>query len=444
MKLFDWALRRNGFPIDEAVLHFKKVMALSADEIIDYQENRKKEILSYHREKNPFYSAFLEKNGIHGDVEWQELPIIKKSDMQVPLESRLSEEYSLDSVFKNNTSGSSGVPFFFAKDKFCHALVWASTKERFGWHGIDFNTSWQARFYGIPLGKLKYYKEKLKDFLSHRVRFSVFNLEDKVCANYLEKFRRTPFEYLNGYTNSLVLFARFCIAKNVVLKNICPTLKVCVTTSEVCTDIDRELLERGFGIKVVNEYGASEMDLIAFEDADGDWLLNEENLFIEIIDDNGLPAPDGTPGRIIITSLYNKALPFIRYEIGDLGGIVPNIRKGHSRILKELTGRTNDLAILPSGRKVPGFTFYYVSKGLLEKGGKLKELIIKQVSSTGFELEYVADEELSDKEKIAVQHVLDTYLEPGLTVSFLKSSHLQRTRAGKLKNFQSMMVNSVI
>lgn len=439
MKLFDWALKRKGFPIDEAVGQFEEVMALPADKIIAYQEERKREIVAFHRQNNAFYRSFLSKNGIDGDVNWERLPIIRKADMQIPLQERLSEGYTLENVFKNNTSGSSGIPFYFAKDKLCHALVWASNKQRFGWHGIDFNTSWQARFYGIPLGRFKYYKEKLKDLLSHRVRFPVFNLEDKVCKIYLEKFKQTPFEYLNGYTNSLVLFARYCISQNIVLKDVCPTLKVCVTTSEVCTSIDKEVMTRGFGVRVVNEYGSSETDLIAFEDVNGDWKINEENLYVEVVDDNGMPVPDGTSGRLIITALYNKAMPFIRYEIGDLGAILPGERKGHSRILKELTGRTNDLAILPSGRTVPGFTFYYVSKSLLEGGGKIKELIIKQLTVTQFELEYVADEELSDKEKNAVQNVLDTYLEPGLQVSFLKSAHLQRTRAGKLKNFQSLV-----
>lgn len=439
MKLFDWALKRKGFPIEGAVKHFRKTLALPIDEIVGYQEQKKKAILAFHWQNNAFYRSFLEQKGVGQHVEWEQLPIIKKTDMQVPLGTRLSKGYTLDKVFKNNTSGSSGIPFYFAKDKFCHALVWASSKERFGWHGIDFNTSWQARFYGIPLGKLKYYREKLKDRLSHRVRFPVFNLEDKVCAQYLDRFKQIPFEYLNGYTNSLVLFARYCIAQNIVLKDVCPSLKVCVTTSEVCTDIDKEILRRGFGIKVVNEYGSSETDLIAFEDNDGDWRINEENLYVEVVDENGRQVPDGVVGRIIITVLYNKAMPFIRYEIGDSGAIVPDKRKGHSRILKELAGRTNDVAILPSGRTVPGFTFYYVSKRLLEAGGKIKELIVKQMTTTQFELEYVADEELSDKEKAAVQEVLDTYVEPGLELSFLKSTHLQRTRAGKLKNFQCLI-----
>jgi phenylacetate-CoA ligase len=47
-------------------------------------------------------------------------------------------------------------------------------------------------------------------------------------------------------------------------------------------------------------------------------------------------------------------------------------------ILKKLIGRTNDIAILPSGKKSPGLTFYYVTKSIIEDDGNVKEFVIKQ------------------------------------------------------------------
>lgn len=82
---------------------------------------------------------------------------------------------------------------------------------------------------------------------------------------------------------------------------------------------DKALLEKQFGIPVVNEYGASELDLIAFQNPIGEWQANCETLFIEVLDDNNNVLPNGKEGRIVITSLYNKAHPFIRYDIGDIG-----------------------------------------------------------------------------------------------------------------------------
>ena len=47
-------------------------------------------------------------------------------------------------------------------------------------------------------------------------------------------------------------------------------------------------------------------------------------------------------------------------------------------ILKKLIGRTNDVAILPSGKKSPGITFYSITKKLFGDEGNVKEFIIKQ------------------------------------------------------------------
>jgi phenylacetate-CoA ligase len=440
IRLFDWSLKLQGFPMREAEKDFDTVRQLDANGIIQYQEQACWKIFKFHQQNNPYYQQFLsDKDNESNFKKWSQVPIIKKADMQVPIEQRLSNAFSINDVFINNTSGSSGVPFFFAKDKYCHARTWACVKHRFGVHGIDFNTSWQARFYGIPLTKKKYYKEKFKDVLSHRVRFPVFNLEDKVCAAYVERFRRTNFEYLNGYASSLVLFAKYCVKNNVVLKQVCPTLKACFTTSEICSPGDREILRQGFGVTIVNEYGAAELDLLAVEDQDGDWLMNEENLFIEIVDDNDQPVEDGETGRVVVTAMFNKAIPMIRYELGDIASIVPNSRKGIHRKLDQLQGRVNDIATLPSGKRVPGLTFYYVTKSMLEKGGSMKEFIIRQETVDQFVIEFVASEALTQAEKSKVQEMMDLYLEPGLSIKFEQKEKIERTKAGKLRQFQTLV-----
>ena len=60
-------------------------------------------------------------------------------------------------------------------------------------------------------------------------------------------------------------------------------------------------------------------------------------------------------------------------------------------ILKKLIGRTNDVALLPSGKKSPGLTFYYVTKSIIEDDGNVKEFVIKQTKIDTFEIEYVSE-----------------------------------------------------
>ena len=435
MKLFDFSLKINGFPIAQAKLDLNQICNLSEAKHIEFIENQKKAIVDFHLKNNSFYRNIVDKSW---NGTWQNLPVLTKKNLQQPLENRLTSGFSKSNIYINKTSGSSGDPFVFAKCKYSHAMTWASNVYRFGWYGIDFNKSKQARFYGIPLDFFAYYKERFKDFLLNRFRFSVFDLSDAKLEKVLSKFSSVKFDYINGYTSSIVLFAKFLKQKNIVLINVCPTLKLCVVTSEMLFDDDKVLLETQFGIPVVNEYGASELDLIAFENPTGDWQINAETLFVEILDDQNNVLPYGKCGRVVITSLFNKAHPFIRYDIGDIG-ILDEKSTIQEPILKKLEGRTNDIAILPSGKKAAGLTFYYITKTIIENDGNIKEFIIKQTKIDSFEVEYVSNKKLSELQIIEIQKAIDLYLEPNLQFSFYQKSILARSNRGKLKQFSSLV-----
>ena len=434
-KLFDFSLQINGFPMQEAKAELRKIQSISEKEFDAFIENKKQEIVDYHLKNNSSYQNLVGKTIFN---TWNDLPIMTKKDLQKPLIERLSNGFNLKNIYVNKTSGSSGDPFIFAKDKFSHALTWANILNRFGWHGIDFNSSYQARFYGIPLDFIGNRKQRLKDFLSNRFRFSIFDLSDKVLEGFLNEFKTRKFDYINGYTSSIVLFAKFLQQKNIILKDICPTLKVCFVTSEMLFEEDKILLEKQFGIPVVNEYGASELDLIAFQNPDGEWQVNSETLFVEILDNENNVLPYGKEGRIVITSLFNKAHPFIRYDIGDIG-ILDTKTTTKKPILQQLIGRTNDIAILPSGKKSPGLTFYYVTKSIIEDDGNVKEFVIKQTKIDTFEIEYVSQNELNLEQIQKIEAAIELYLEKGLVFKFIRKEKLERSKSGKLKQFVSLI-----
>lgn len=433
--LFDLSLQINGFPIKEAKAELRKILSLSEKEHEAFIENKKLEIAAFHLKNNLFYQELV---GSKTFENWTDLPVLNKKNLQKSLVERLTNSYSPKNIYVNKTSGSSGDPFIFAKDKYSHALTWASNIYRFGWFGIDFNTSFQARFYGIPLDFIGNKKERFKDFLGNRFRFSIFDLSDVVLDGFLKHFETKKFDYINGYTSSIVLFAKFLQKKNIILKEICPSLKVCMVTSEMLFEEDKILLEKQFGIPIVNEYGASELDLIAFQNPQGEWQVNSETLFVEILDDNNTILPYGAAGRIVITSLFNKAHPFIRYDIGDIG-ILDEKSTVKKPILKKLIGRTNDIALLPSGKKSPGLTFYYVTKSIIEDDGNVKEFIIKQTKIDTFEIEYVSEIELTEVQIQNVEKAIALYLEPHLKFSFIRKNTLERSNRGKLKQFKSMV-----
>ncbi|MCO4820750.1 MAG: phenylacetate--CoA ligase family protein [Flavobacteriaceae bacterium] len=435
MNIFNLSLQLCGFPIDKAILTLSKIQNYNERDFNIYINNRKQAIVNYHLQNNSYYQNLVKDSNMGS---WEAIPIMTKRNLQVPLPQRLSNKYTTKNVYVNKTSGSSGDPFIFAKDKFCHALTWAIIQNRFGWFDLDFNVSKQARFYGIPLDKKGYYKERFKDSLSKRVRFSVFDLSDSAFENNLKKFKKNKFDYINGYTSVIVQFAKFLKKKNILLNSICPTLKACVVTSEMLFEKDKQLMESQFGVPIINEYGASELDVIAFQSPSNEWLVNSETLYVEILDENNKILPLGEEGRVVVTSLYNKAHPFIRYDIGDTG--ILSIHGSTQRpVLKKLSGRSNDTAILPSGKKAAGLTFYYITKSIIEDEGSVKEFIIVQTKLDTFKVLYSSDEELANSKKEIIKGQMETYLENGLTIIFEKHDQIKRLKNGKLRQFSSLI-----
>jgi phenylacetate-CoA ligase len=435
LKLFNLTLKLNGFPIQKANAELRKIISIPEEEYDSHIQQKKAEIVNFHLQNNHFYKALA---GIESFKNWSDLPILTKKDLQKPLHERLSRGYTSKNTFVNKTSGSSGNPFVFAKDKFCHALIWVNIMRRFQWHGIDFNHSYQARFYGMPLDFISNKKLRIKDFLSHRYRFNIFDLSDKGLEKIVRKFSKTKFDYINGYTSSILLLAKYLKKNDLFLDTICPTLKVCIVTSEMLLEEDKVLLEERFRIPIINEYGAAEVDVIALDSSEAVWKVNAETLFVEILDENNLIVPHGTAGRIVVTSLYNKAHPMIRYEVGDIGVLdVKSTLK--NPILKKLIGRTNDIAVLPSGKIAPGMTFYSITKKLFGDQGNVKEFVITQTKLDTFEIEYTSDIELSENEINNIKTVFSNYLEPHLHYFFIRKKVLERGKSGKLKQFTSLL-----
>ena len=435
MNLFELSLKLNGFPITEAKQFLEKIQKIPESEYEEYVEKARAEIVAYHLDENPFYREFA---GSRNTARWADVPVMQKSDLQRPLSERLSKGFPKKKVYVNKTSGSSGHPFIFAKDKFCHALTWAEIIDRFGWYGLSFHRSYQARFYGIPLDSIGYKKERFKDWLGRRYRFPIFDLSNDKMEEFLEHFRKKHFDHINGYTSSIVLFAKYLNSKNIILSKICPSLRYCIVTSEMLFEDDKKLMEKTFGVPVINEYGASELDLIAFTNKADEFVLNSETLFVEIVDDNDNPVPNGTPGRIVITSLYNKAHPMIRYDIGDTGVIDPKSTM-KKPVLAKLIGRTNDIARLPGGKTVPGLTFYYVTKSVIEDDGNVREFVIEQNALDSFKIIYVSEKELTTSEENTIKNALYTYLENDLRLTFERRKVLDRSKRGKLKQFTSLL-----
>lgn len=404
-----------------------KIQGKTNDAFSQWQSNKKWEIVKHHFHNNTTYKKLT---GNNLPEHWEQLPILDKSNFQNALIDNLSLNPKKHSLYYNKTSGSTGRPFNFAKDYRTQARVWGYKKYFFNLHGIDFN-SLEARIYRQPTSLKAKYIQIAKDFLLRRIGFSVNELEDKNFEKWLQKFKKVKFEYIYGYTSAIVLFSRFLLKKGIALKDLCPSLKLVIVTSETCSANDKELITKAVGVPAVNEYGTADIGLIGYECQHGKIHICQESLLYETNESD----------EVIVTDLYNTAFPFIRYKLGDLVKLSNlNCNCGlNSPYLEELKGRVNDFIVLGCGKKISGYSYFQNTRPLIEKLHELKEYNIKQVSSNLIEFNIVhANDDVDDSVKLAIQQVTQRYLNKDITVVLKTVSSVERSQSGKLKHFERL------
>ena len=123
------------------------------------------------------------------------------------------------------------------------------------------------------------------------------------------------------------------------------------TSGELLTGAARHTIERAFGARVYDVYGTSETKEIAWECAHGSRHINADVVRVEILGDQGLAAPAGAEGEIVVTLLVNEAMPLVRYRTGDRGALAEGkCACGRaSPLLGVVSGREADVLELPDG-----------------------------------------------------------------------------------------------
>jgi len=401
----------------------------TSQNIINRQAKKKWDIVNHHFQQSSFYHSFI---GMIPN-NWEEIPILTKNDLnQINHKKKL-----FNHQFIRQTSGSTGRPLVFAIDSFSHAMTWTLIANRYNSLGISLNDK-QARFYGAPPNFSSKLFERTKDFLGNRYRMPVKDLSDESLENWITILQKKKLAYLYGYSYPLITFAHFLTRKGIFLKTICPDLKACIVTSEMCSPAEEKLMEKQFGIPCANEYGASEIGIIGFGKTNN-WRISDEEMYIEIVDDQGEIVPHGTLGRVICTNFYNTSTPFIRYDVGDYGKIT---LKDNRHYLTELLGRKEEMAILSSGQKSPGDTvFYHIMQHFAKKYPLLKEYKIIQHTISTFEIILVANTPLTQKQKDFLIQLTYKGLNKDIKVIINEVPAIERTVMGKFRRFVSKVPN---
>jgi phenylacetate-CoA ligase len=131
-----------------------------------------------------------------------------------------------------------------------------------------------------------------------------------------------------------------------------------ITTAMVLHSWQRRVIEEVFACPVTNRYGCEEVSLIACECERHQGLhVNADGVHVELLRD-GRPALPGEPGSVVVTDLSNRAMPILRYQVGDVA-VWSDKRCGCGRglpLLERLEGREADYVVTASGELISGIS----------------------------------------------------------------------------------------
>jgi phenylacetate-CoA ligase len=181
---------------------------------------------------------------------------------------------------------------------------------------------------------------------------------------------------------------------------------------------------------VFETYGSREFSLIGAEcDRHCGLHLSMENLIVEVVDDDGNPTPCGQEGQIVVTDLFNTAMPFVRYAIGDraIAGLEDCDCGRGLPLLKQVVGRQLDIIVTTDGRLLAGEYFPHLMKDY----AAVRQFQVVQSQRDLVELRLVVGGEWRSDTRDSLRSKVQQFVGQATRLQIHEVENIPLTRAGK-------------
>lgn len=314
----------------------------------------------YHRK---FDSLGIKPSDVKTGGDLAKFPVTTKSDVQKNFGQMIARGVEMRKCEIATTSGSTGRPLTVVLDNHDSDFRWAISLRQL------FECGGKVRDRQV---QLRWWQPKQPNHKSFFERMGFLNQYWLSIREPIEKITQEIERIRPNIVTSYPSFLRILINESKKKKiEIYPRLVF--SLGEVLDINCRALITSTFGAKVIDCYGCIELGDLAWECPDNpSYHMNADCNVIEFIRD-GEPVASEERGEIVVTSLVNRAMPLIRYDIGDIG--VPHDEQcscGRGLpLMKLIEGRCDDFITLPSGRILSPLSFhedpyYYPIPGVTE------------------------------------------------------------------------------
>ena len=403
----------------------------SADKIQGYKEEHLNKIIEYTFKHCPYYrqkykSLGLSPSDFTGLESLPKFPILTKEDVRANWKGMLSGEYNIKQLIPYHTSGSTGkaLDFYWTKFnlQFYWAVVWRG-RRRFGVNKGDCHLNFTGKIVApISQSKPPYwrYNRPLNQYMLNMQQLTAQKIADIV--NFIDN---TDIRFFVGYPSIMNTFASLVIDNGMKVSN---SPAYIFSSAEKMYDMQRKNILSVFPqTKIIEHYGFSENAASASKCKNDVYHEDFELGHLEL--NHPEKTKKGLTGSMIATGFQNFAMPFIRYEIGDIGTFSSERCSCgiNSQVITDIEGRNGDYVITPEGAHVMRFGYIF------KQTSSIKECQVVQNELDKIIIRIVKRDDYSIANENSIRQAVKEWISPTIGVDFEYVDEIPRTKSGKFK-----------
>jgi phenylacetate-coenzyme A ligase PaaK-like adenylate-forming protein len=390
----NWQKATLNFRIYAYLQKFIKESRLPAEEVRKIQFARLKKLLCDVYQTHPFYQERFDTSQFNpfkmADLsDIKKVPVLEKEDYRTLIKNQVEKgEKRYQNWYEDSTSGSTGIPLRVLRswDERAYMLAkWMRVLFLNGYH-------WRDVTFSLP-SPSHVQRDSIVQRFGILRRYNLAYTDP--VENHVEMYLKVRPSVIYGNKTFLVQLAMYCDQNKIEL----PKPYLCISMAETMDGRSRAVLEKCFGAESLMEiYGALELSIIAWQIKSEDYFnICHTTDYLEVLDENG---QDTNFGGSIVTDLFIRSFPMIRYNFGD---VLDTEDKNGLPVIKKIIGRQDDSIIFADGGRVPWHIFAII----LERRRELKQF---RVIQEDYDLIRIMVAKEAEADKSAVENAIITDL----------------------------------